>query len=188
VGAPDDGQTRSRRSTIEGLTPLVGASLGWHHRLHALTTAVLAAIFLIAVVDGVGWWNTIGVDSTEVEASGGGYVLAVRYGSVTRPALATPFDITVTRQGGFDAPVTVAVDHDYLMMWDENGLTPAPSAETVDGDWLLWEFDPPVGDTLTVVFDARIEPAVQNGRSGAVAVVEAERRVVQVDFETRVLP
>ena len=57
-------------------------------------------------------------------------------------------------------------------MWDENGLVPAPSAETTRGEWVEWEFDPPDGDELTVFYDARIEPAAQSGRSGEVAVLE----------------
>ena len=31
-----------------------------------------------------------------------------------------------TRPGGFDGPVRIAVDQEYLRMWDENGLVPAP--------------------------------------------------------------
>ena len=74
-------------------------------------------------------------------------------------------------------------------MWDENGLVPAPSAETVMGPWVVWEFDPPIGDTLLVSYDARIEPAAQEGRSGAVAVLDEDDAViVQVDFTTRVWP
>ena len=98
---------------------------------------------------------------------------------MSRPALATPFDIEVHQDGGFDGPVRIAVDQEYLRMWDENGLVPAPSAETVMGPWVVWEFDPPIGDTLLVTYDARIEPAAQEGRSGAVAVLDdddADRR------------
>ena len=108
---------------------------------------------------------------------------------MSRPALATPFDIEVHQPGGFDGPVRIAVDQEYLRMWDENGLVPAPSAETVMGPWVVWEFDPPIGDTLLVSYDARIEPAAQQGRSGAVAVLDDDDAVVvQVDFTTRVWP
>lgn len=72
-------------------------------------------------------------------ATGGGYQLEVRHAPTSRPAPATPFDITVRRPGGFDGPVTVAVTAEYLRMWDENGLVPAPSAETTDGEWVVWE-------------------------------------------------
>ena len=107
---------------------------------------------------------------------------------MTRPALATPFEIVVSRNGGFSAPVTILVDRAYLAMWDENGLVPAPSAETTRDEWVEWEFDPPTGDTLTVWYDARIEPGAQSGRDGSVAVLEGGQAVVTVEFSTRVWP
>ena len=129
------------------------------------------------------------VDSDTVSAAGGGYELTVTYGAVTRPALATPFDIDVHRDGGFDAPITIAVDRRYMRIWDENGLYPAPSAEHNTATEVVWEFDPPLGDTLRVTYDARIEPAAQEGRSGAVAVLDAEDAVLtQVAFTTRLWP
>jgi hypothetical protein len=57
------------------------------------------------------------------------------------------------------------------------------------GHWIVWEFDPPVGDTLLVTYDARIEPAAQSGRSGEVAVLAADDAVLtEVSFTTRVMP
>lgn len=177
-----------RISTIEGLGPEPDLQFTVRRGIYTVTTLVLTVIIGLAVVDGIDWLDVYGVDTSTVSASAGGYELEVRYGTVSRPALATPFEIVVVRRGGFDGPVTIAVDRDYLAMWDENGLTPAPSAETTSGDSLQWEFDPPEGDTLRVFYDARIEPAAQSGRSGAVAVVDGGAQVVHVDFHTRVLP
>ena len=154
---------------------------------YALTTAFLAGLMLLVVIDTFG--AVFGVDSTTERAVSGDLELAVTYGVVSRPALATPFDIEVHQPGGFDEPVRIAVDQEYLRMWDENGLVPAPSAETVMGPWVVWEFDPPIGETLFVSYDARIEPAAQQGRSGSVAVLDDDDAViVQVDFTTRVWP
>jgi hypothetical protein len=175
-------------STVGDLAPERGRSPITRRLLHTTTTAVLTIIIGLAVLDGLGVADVYGVDTATAEASGGGYDLAVRYGTVTRPALATPFEIVVTRDGGFDGPITIAVDRDYLTMWDENGLVPAPSAETSDDQWVEWEFDPPTGETLAVFYDARIEPAAQSGRAGRVAILEDDRTVVEVRFETRVLP
>jgi hypothetical protein len=156
---------------------------------YALTTFVLAAVIAAAAIDAFPSVAILGVDSQTTRASADGIDLAVTYGEVSRPALATPFDIEVHQPGGFDGPVLIAVDQAYLRMWDENGLVPAPSAETVMGPWVVWEFDPPVGDTLLVSYDARIEPAAQDGRDGAVAVLDDEDQViVQVDFATRLWP
>ena len=175
-------------STIDGLEPPSDEFVRRRRVGYTITSLFLALVMLLGVVDALNWFDTYGVDSRTVEASGGGYDLRVRYGTVSRPALATPFEIDVTRTGGFDGPITLAVSRHYMEMWDENGLLPAPAAETSDGELLEWEFDPPDGDTLSVYYDGRIEPAVQSGRDGSVAVLEDGVPVVVVDFHTRVLP
>jgi len=157
---------------------------------YRVMAVVLCAMIAGAVLDGVGL-DVYGVDSATVSASGDdGWGLEVRYGTVSRPALATPFDIEVRHEGGFDdRQVTVAVSASYLSMWDENGLDPAPAEETADPERILWTFDPPDGDVLAISFDARIEPAAQEGRRGWVAVLdEGGAELVAVDFETRVRP
>lgn len=175
-------------STTDDLGPASPAQLGKLRALHLTTTIVLAAIMALGVADAIGLVDAYGVNSARVKATGGGFELEVQYGTTSRPALATPFEIAVRRPGGFDGPVTIAVTRAYLKMWDENGLTPAPSAERSNGPWVEWEFDPPIGDTLTVFFDARIEPAVQTGQDGSVAVIEDGTPVVEVDFTTQVRP
>lgn len=156
--------------------------------VHLVTTVVLAVLIGLGVLDLFGVLPVYGVDVDRVRASGGGYELEVLYGTVSRPALATPFQIEVTRPGGFDAPVELALSQQYLTLFDENGLTPGPSAETSFGPFVLWEFDPPEGDTLTVYFDARIEPQLQRGVTGEVAVIEDGAPVVQVEFHTSIRP
>ena len=169
---PDDASTLTKRRTG-----------------YVLTTAFLTALMLVVAIDSLGSNAILGVDSTTTRAAADGVSLAVTHGVVSRPALATPFDIEVHQDGGFEGPVRVAVDQEYLRMWDENGVVPAPSAETVMGPWVVWEFDPPIGDTLLVSYDGRIEPAAQEGRSGAVAVLDADDVVIaEVQFTTRVLP
>jgi hypothetical protein len=161
------------------------------HPGKAKRKAVFYGVFAVAllVVLGLSLTGVYGVRTETIEATGGGYELSVRYGGTTRPALATPFDIEIRRPGGFDGPVTIAVTADYLAMWDENGLSPSPSAESADGEWEIWEFDPPDGEVLMVSFDARIEPAAQSGERGRVEVRdESGAALVAVDFETEVLP
>jgi hypothetical protein len=175
-------------STVDGIRFDTASAVRSRRYWYGLTTFVLTALMVIGVVDALDWADAYGVDDATVRVAGGGYELEVRYGTVSRPALATPFEITVRRPGGFDGPVTLAVDRAYLEMWDENGLVPAPSAETTSGPDVLWEFDPPEGDTLTIWYDARIEPAAQSGRSGSVAVIDGDARVASVSFHTTVLP
>jgi hypothetical protein len=156
---------------------------------YAITTALLTAAIGLTVLDGVTPLALIGVDSATTTARGPGFELSVTYGEVSRPALATPFDIRVVQPGGFDGPIRIAVDQEYLRMWDENGLVPAPAEEGLVGDQLVWEFDPPPGNTLFVSYDARIEPAAQDGRSGSVAVLDEDDAVLaEVEFTTRIMP
>lgn len=157
---------------------------------YGLTAALLTALVGAAVVDAATPIGIYGVQSRRVSATAAdGQHLEVRYATVSRPAIATPFDIEVTSPGGFDGPVTVAVRSEYLAMWDENGLDPSPSEETADAESTLWTFEPPDGDVLRIAFDARIEPAAQNGEDGRVALLdESGAEVVAVDFRTRVLP
>ena len=175
-------------STVGDIGPESDRDLAKRRLLYAVSTGVVTLIMVLGVVDAFGWIDAYGVDSATVSASGGGYELEVQYPTVSRPALASPFEIIVSRQGGFDAPVTIGVRREYLKIWDENGLFPGPSAETVRGEWLEWEFDPPAGDELIVFYDGRIEPAQQSGRGGAVAVIEDDVAVVEVDFYTEVRP
>jgi hypothetical protein len=157
--------------------------------LYATTTSVLGAIVGLAAIDALGVIDVYGVDTAHVRAAAGDLELDVRYGTVSRPGLATPFEVTVTRAGGFDEPVVLAVDAEYLSLWDENGLDPEPSASTADGSAVVWEFDPPRGDSLVITYDARIEPAAQWGKAGRVAVLDADGlEIVAVTFTTRLLP
>lgn len=157
---------------------------------YVLTTVVLSAVMAVAVLDGLGVISAVGVDDAEVVASAGGTTLAVRYPTVSRPALASPFVITITRDGGFDdRPVEVAVSTDYLALWDENGILPGPAEETAAAEDLHWTFDPPDGEVLRITYDGRIEPGAQSGGPGRVAVLdEAGDVVVAVRFDTEIRP
>jgi len=145
---------------------------------------VTAAVFVLGLV------NVPGVRSSTTTASAGDQTLTVRHGTVARAGLATPLEITVTRPGGFgDAPVTIGITQEYLALFDSNAMDPEPSSATTMGDWLLWEFDPPIGDTLTVNLDVRIEPARQIGDRGRIAVFDEQHQpIVEVGVRTRLFP
>lgn len=147
---------------------------------------VLALLFAILLA---GIAGAFGVRTREATAIANGYELTVTYAAVTRPGLATPWSVDVRRPGGFlEGPITIAASGEYLDMFDENGLDPQPSASTADPEFVVWEFDPPMGDTLSVSFDARLEPAKQWGRSGTVKVLDGETELVEVSFRTWVMP
>jgi hypothetical protein len=175
---------RSSSTLLDGPGSLAARRIGY-----GVTTGLLALLMLVVALDATGGPDILGIDTATEHAEGGDVELEVTYPTVSRPAIASPFDIEVTQPGGFDGSVRIAVQQSYLRMWDENGLVPAPSSETTMGPWVVWEFEPPIGDTLSVSYDARIEPAAQSGRDGAVAVLdEADAVIAEVSFTTRVLP
>ena len=150
-----------------------------------------ASLIALTAFVGLAVFGVWGARTGSVEASGEGSTLAVRYPSVTRGGLAIAFEIEVRRSGGFDRPVTIAVDRDWLSLFDENGLDPDPVSATADaeGGVVLWSFEPPRSDALVVSFDARTEPGAQWGKPGSVALLdEGGRAVLAVQFRTRVMP
>ena len=58
------------------------------------------------------------------------------------------------------------------------------------GPWVVWEFDPPIGDTLLVTYDAPHRAGRPGGpeRRGRRARRRTTPIVAEVDFTTRVLP
>lgn len=165
-------------------TPEV-VSISTIRRARNLRRVAIGLLMLFLLGGLLGFW---GVSSETKTASGGGYDLSVEYASVSRPGLATPWSVKVQRRGGFDGPITIATDGRYFDMFDENGFDPQPTSEINDGEMLVWEFDPPEGDTLNLSFDARIEPAAQSGRDGLTQVRVGGRPVVSVSYHTRLMP
>ena len=182
--------TKGTLDTVHHVGDEGGASVvRKRRRLYRVTTTVLVLIVALAVADALGIADVYGVNTATVREEGGGYRLEVRYPAVARPALAAPLDMTVVSDGGFDGPVTLAVSADYLSIWDENGLDPEPASSTADRRRVLWEFEPPDGDTLAISFDARIEPGAQQGKPGRIELLDDDGGVLlAVDFRTRVLP
>lgn len=143
---------------------------------------------LVAVLVLIGATGFLGVRTGTVSAEGDGYTLTATYGSVTRPGLATPFSVEVTRAGGFENGFELAVASSFLEAFDENGLDPEPVSSRGDGTWTTWGFDRPDGDRFELSFDARLEPAVQWKRPGAVQLLVAGRVVTEVAFTMWVMP
>lgn len=165
------------------------ATVRRRRRSYAAMAAALAVVVGSAALDGATEVDVWGPSTDVVEGSGGGYELEVRHPTVTRPALATPFDIVVRRADGFDRPVEIAIDPDWIAMWDYQSLYPEPSESAGDPSRVIWTFEPPDGDVLRVFLDARIQPSQQSGRRGWVAVLDDEGAVaVRVDFATTVRP
>ena len=110
------------------------------------------------------------------------------FGRVSRPGLATPWSLEIRHRGGFDGPVTVSTNSKYLDLFDENGFDPQPSRSSATADEVVWEFDPPDGDTLGVSLDGRVEPGAQWGGTGETSVLVDGKPVVTAKYKTWVLP
>ena len=162
-----------RSSTLPPPTDVARERRAW--RIRTGTLLVVATFVLAGLV------GCFGVSSGEVTArSPGGMAITVTYPQRTRPALASPFSVEITRPDGFDAEVEVSINTDYVESFDENGLNPDPDSATTDGETTTWTFEAPESDTFTVWLDTRVEPGVQWKRAGIVRVTvgddEAEAR------------
>jgi hypothetical protein len=112
-----------------------------------------------------------GVHSSHVGGGApGGLRADLTYAGRARPALAVPYELRITRPGGFEGQIEVTTTTSYLQMFDENGRSPEPADSTTDAGTTTWTFDPPPGDTLVVWLDTRVEPGVQWRRSATTEV------------------
>jgi hypothetical protein len=151
---------------------------------------VARRLFMVVLfgVLALGLMGRLGVHSRTTTVRGGGYELTVTYGQMTRGGLATPWSLEVHHPGGFDGPVTISTNSRYLNLFDENGFDPEPAKATATADEVIWEFEPPDGDTLGVSLDARLEPGAQWGRTGETSVLVDGKPVVTARYKTWVLP
>lgn len=161
------------------------SELGRLRRSRAGRRVVLAVLMAILVLAAA---NVLGPRVGAATASGGGYRIAVTYAEVSRPGLATPWGIEVTRDGGFEGPIRIATSRSYLHLFDYNVVHPQPASETGTPEMMIWEFDPPPGDTFRASFDGRLEPAEHLSQRASTSVLEGEVPVVTVHYTTRVVP
>lgn len=146
------------------------------------------ALGALALFVAAGLGGAFGVRSGTARAvHPSGLQVVVTYPRVARPGLAVPLSIRISKPGGFDGPIEVAVPTAYLQLFDENGFEPDPAESTADATDTRWTFDPPDGDTLTIWLDTRVEPGVQWRRHGSVRVV-ADGDALETAFETWIAP
>lgn len=111
--------------------------------------------------------------SQEVSASGGGFGLEVQYRAVSRPALATPFEIRVTRRAGFDGPITIGIDRDGVpLVIVHNGV---PIEKTLAAERL------PIGE----VFEAARQHGIESLDTVKLAVLEPTGRISFIQHTDR---
>ncbi|HEX6222368.1 MAG TPA: hypothetical protein VF115_14855 [Acidimicrobiia bacterium] len=175
----------SRPAPTTTLPDVETAQGRWELGLRLVT---IGAVWVLVLAAGVG---LLGVRTAETSASGQGYEMTVTYAAVTRPGLATPFSIEIRTSDGSALPpeLTVRISSDYLAIFDDNGMEPLPAESFNTEEWTWWTFTVPDGqESLIVDLDARLEPAVQWGRSGE-AVLELDGEdAVSAEFTSKVAP
>ena len=135
--------------------------------------------------------NLVGVRSGDASASGGGFEISVKYDEVTRPGLATTIEVEIHRDGGFPGSISLAFTSDYLDILDVNGVDPEPLGGTATADDVIMYFEAPKStDTMTIGFDARIQPDIQLKRVRAtVSVVDGSNQpLASARISTFVMP
>lgn len=168
-------------STIDDLPDHPRGTAGsWARRL------AVGLLVLVVLAGAVGW---LGPRTDEKRASGGGYELAVEYPQITRAGQPAPLHFSVTREGGFDGPVQLALCDEFFDNVDFQSWYPTPSAETGDPASLVYEFDPPREDVLEVSLDARTAPGQFGGAEECrIEVLDKDVPVTSVTFTTWRMP
>ncbi len=167
------------------IPPEQSGTHGWEPGLRVLSLGLTVALVLLGAV------GFLGVRTVTTSGSGRGYTISVTHAIVTRPGLATPFTIEIANESGHPLPrrITLRIEANYLEMFDENGLEPDPSASFRSEEWIWWTFDVPSSSTeFEASFDARLEPAVQWGRRGSVALEVDGTQMASVSIQTWVMP
>lgn len=144
-------------------------------------------LLLVAIVI-AGAASLFGVSESTVEASGGGYDLAVEYAEVSRPRLETPWKARVVNGEGFDGPISMRITSEYWEQFDVNGISPEPDATRRDGRYLIMEFARPTGSEFVLSLDGRLSPATQRSQSATTALLVNDRVVAEVSYKTKVMP
>jgi len=152
-------------------------------------TARRAGLILLGLIVAAGLSGLLGIRSATVSAQADGYELRVTHPQVTRAGIAIPFHVRVTRPGGFDGPLMLAISEGLLERFDFQNFYPNPSAETASPDYVYYEFDPPPGDVFELNLDARTAPD-QNGSTTVyrTALIVDDAPVTDVSFRVWVVP
>lgn len=168
-------------STLADLRP---ASAGPHP--HWGRRAGLGLLLIVVVLAAFG---ALGVHSRTATHTNGGYTLSVTYPQVARAGLDTPWRARVHRAGGVNSDLTLAVNSDYLRMFESQAFYPTPDSSTNDGDYVYMHFTGlHPGQDFVLEYDAYIQPASQIGKYGTVRVFIGGREVVRTSFHTWLVP
>jgi len=165
------------------------ADVGDRARGRAVTVLRSLSVLGLLVVVVAGAVGVFGVRSTSTTVRGGGYEMTVTYPRTARAGLDAPWQVDLTAPpAGFGDAVVLAVRSGYFDVWEEQGFSPEPAAQTSDGTFDRLTFDPPPGRSFSLSFDGYLQPGSQRGREGEVVVLVGGERVVSTRFSTWLAP
>jgi hypothetical protein len=132
---------------------------GHARRARSLRRVGLALLWALVLAGALG---ALGPATGRVSASGPGVSVAVDYPRIARAGVAAAYRVEITRPGGFDTPVEIAVSRSLFERFDYQNFYPTPAEETSEGADVRYRFDPPPGEVFWFVADVRLSPE-QNG-------------------------
>ena len=141
---------------------------------------------LVVVVAGA--VGLLGVHSATASGGAAGYTASFTYARVARAGWDVPWRVRVDHPGGFDGPITLAVNADAFQIYETQRFWPEPSSETRGEHTIYLTFDPPPGDTLVVEYDAYIQPSAQRGRDTRLTVITGGHPRLRLHASTFLLP
>ena len=115
-------------------------------------------IGLLALIVVAAFAGAFGPRTETLVESDGPWRMTVTYPAQTRAGQPAPLDVFVEHPGGFDAPLALAICDEFFDDADFQNWYPNPAAETAEPGRVVYEFDPPPGDTFEVRLDARTAP------------------------------
>lgn len=156
------------------------------HRGRLLRRLFVIVLMLAVAVDLTG---ALGVHTSTARKAVGGTSVRLDYPRTARAGQDVLFRVTVTRDRPFGSDnVVVAVDKRYFEIFESQGFEPSPDSESATGRYYYLEFDSPPGRTLTVTYDAYIQPGSQIGRSADAVVTVGSDQPVRIHFTTWLVP
>lgn len=176
-------ETRTRASTRA--RPTLGDVVRSDRRGVVLRRAATAALTLAVVAGGAG---AAGIRQDQVVAVDGPLTLTVDFPGLARAGNDAVFAITVHSTDGLGDELELVLDRRYLDLWESQRFYPEPAQETADGDLVHLTFDtPPGGTSMTIRFDAYLQPVAQVGADGTVEA-SVDGHVATARFTTVMVP
>jgi hypothetical protein len=149
-----------------------------------------AGVGVLVLIIAAAAFDALGPRTGDTSAQGGGYALALEYPQIARAGEPAPLIVSITSEADFSDSVHLRFCGTYFQHLDFQAWYPSPSAETTEGDWIVYEFDPPPdGRTLRVALDARVAPGQLGGRDACeVSVLDQGEPVATATWTTWRMP